>query len=163
MQRILTAAGAAALAALLLGAAPIRTADPLQLMHYIIGTWHCSSTQGGQPQTYTATYSYALGGRWLRSVNTSHDSTSEDFMSYADKTWRVIDVQPSGTASIVEGPDTGLAHIAMHSTYPGPGLNVTFDRQSMSKYTLTFSGTLAGKPANWQDTCTKSSPLHQRP
>lgn len=156
MQKIFTGLCAAALGALLLGAAPTRTADPLQLMHYIIGTWHCTSTQNGRQSTYTATYSYALNGGWLRSVNTAGGYTSEDLMSYANKTWRVIDVQPGGMASIVEGPDTGLAHIAMHSTYPAPGFNVTFDRQSTSRYTLTFSGSLGGKPANWQDVCTKT-------
>jgi hypothetical protein len=146
---------AAGMAFALLGAAPLRSANPLQLMHWIVGRWNCSSIAGSQRTTYTATYSYGLGGTWLRAVNTSHGSVSEDLLSYSNRTWRIVDVEPSGTVSVLEGPDTGLAHMALSSKYPKTGLNVTFDRRSTSKYTLTFSGMMNGKPAHWQDVCSK--------
>ena len=155
MRVLFKTAFAAGLAVSLLGAAPLRAANPLQLMHWIVGNWNCSSVAGARRTTYTATYSYALGGTWLRAVNTSNGSVSEDLLSYANRAWRIIDVEPSGMASVLEGPDTGLAHIALQTKYPKSGLNVTFDRLSTSKYTLTFSGMMNGKPARWQDVCTK--------
>ena len=155
MSALFKAATSAALAGMLLGATPTRAANPMQLMSYLIGRWNCSSYAAGQRTTYTATYSYALGGTWLRTINRSKNSTSEDMMTYGARTWRVIDMEPTGMASVLEGPDTGLAHIAMKTAYPKRGLNVTYDRVSMSRYTLTFSGTLNGKPAKWIETCTK--------
>lgn len=155
MRLLLKTAFAAGLTVMLLGATPTRVANPLQLMNYIIGQWNCTSDAGGRRTTYTATYSYAVNGQWLRTVNTSANYSSEDMMTYGNRTWRVIDMEPTGMASVLEGPDTGLAHIVMQTKYPKPGLNVTFDRQSMTHYTLSFSGTMNGKPARWVDTCTK--------
>ncbi len=155
MRTLLRIAFACGLAATLLGATPIRAADPLRLMSYLVGTWNCTSNAGSGQTTYTATYSYAIGGKWLRTVNTSKGYSSEDLMSYTNRVWRVIDVEPTGSASVLEAPDTGLAHIAFRTKYPKPGLGVTFDRASFTRYALTFSGVMNGKPANWKDTCTK--------
>jgi hypothetical protein len=156
MQMLIRTAAAAGLAALLLGAAPVRPANPMHMLNYLVGRWNCTSNAGGTKAAYTADYSYAMGGAWLRGINTSKGSTSEDLLGYSGHTWRVIDVEPTGTASVMEGRDTGLAHIAMHTKYPVPGLNVTFDRRSFRNYTLTFTGTMNGKPAKWQDVCTKA-------
>ncbi len=149
-------AAAAGLAALLLGATPVRTANPIHMLGYLVGRWNCTSNAGGQSTTYTATYSYALGGTWLRAVNSSKEGNSEDLLSYQPGTWRVIDLDATGAAMIMDGHDTGLAHIVMQEKYPQTGLQITFDRQSLRKYTLTFGGTMNGKPAKWQDVCNKA-------
>jgi hypothetical protein len=91
----------------------------------------------------------------MRTINTSAKSQSEDMMTYVNHGWTVIDMEPTGTMSVLTAPDTGLAHIALTTRYPKPGLSVTYDRVSMTKYTLTFAGTFGGKPAHWVDTCTK--------
>lgn len=149
-------AAAAGLAALLLGATPVRTANPIHMLNYLVGRWNCTSNAGGQSMAYTATYSYALGGRWLRAVNSSKEGTSEDLLGYQPGTWRVIDIDANGAAMMMDGHDTGLAHIVMQEKYPQTGLQITFDRQSFRNYTLTFGGTMNGKPAKWQDVCTKA-------
>jgi hypothetical protein len=140
----------------LLGAAPTRVADPMKFMDYLVGTWNCSSTVGGQTQRYTAHYAYASGGGWLRTINTSKTFSSEDMMTYANHRWIVIDMEPTRLWSVLSAPDTGAAHIPLRTEYPKPGLNVTFDRVTMQKYTLSFSGTINGKRAKWADTCTKT-------
>jgi hypothetical protein len=138
-----------------IGAAPLRPASPMKLIGYLTGRWNCSSTVGRITTRYTAEYSYALGGKWMRTINTSAKSQSEDMMTYVNHGWTVIDMEPTGTMSVLTAPDTGLAHIALTTRYPKPGLSVTYDRVSMTKYTLTFAGTFGGKPAHWVDTCTK--------
>jgi hypothetical protein len=146
---------AAVLALFCVGAAPLRAASPMKLAGYLVGRWNCSSTAAGTTTRYTAQYNYALGGKWMRTTNTSVKSQSEDMMTYVNGGWTVIDMEPTGTMSVLTGPDTGMAHIALTTRYPKPGLNVTYDRISMTKYTLTFTGNLGGKPAHWIDTCTK--------
>jgi hypothetical protein len=155
MHTFFKAALSASLAAMLLGAAPLRVADPMTFMKFLVGRWNCTSTVAGKTQTYTATYAYALGGKWLRTINSSKGYSSEDMMTYGNHEWTVVDMEPTGAMSVLKAPDTGAAHIAMQTAYPKPGLNVTFDRASWTKYSLTFSGTLNGKPAKWKDTCTK--------
>lgn len=145
----------AGLAAMLLGAAPVRVANPMTFLNFLTGTWTCNSIAAGTASEYTAKYSYALGGKWLRTINSSKGSNSEDMMTYSGHRWTVIDMEPDGMSSVLVAPDTGAAHIAFTAAYPKPGLNVTFDRISTTKYTLTFSGTMGGKPANWKDTCNK--------
>lgn len=156
MQTLFKTALLTTLTAALLGATPTRVADPMKFLNYLVGRWNCSSTVGGNTQTYTATYAYALGGKWLRTINASKSYSSEDMMTYGDHEWTVVDMEPSGQMSVLKAPDTGVAHIPMQTAYPKPGLNVTFDRITFTKYALTFSGTMNGKPAKWKDTCTKT-------
>jgi len=134
----------------------MRAASPMKLVGYLAGRWNCSSTVGHTTTRYTADYAYALGGKWMRTINGSSKYHSEDMMTYVNRGWTVIDMEPTGTMSVLTGPDSGVAHIALTTRYPKPGLNVTFDRLSMMKYTLTFSGTLSGKPVHWVDICTKT-------
>jgi hypothetical protein len=147
-------AAAAALSLPLLGAA-MRPADPIMLSSYLVGRWACTSTAGGVTTKYEADYGYVLGGKWIRTINHSKKYQSEDMMTYAGHQWTVIDMEPTRTMSVLTGPDTGLAHIALKTVYPRSGLTVTFDRASMTNYRLTFGGTVRGKPAHWVDTCTK--------
>jgi hypothetical protein len=127
----------------------------MKFMEYLVGAWNCSSNVGGQTQQYTAHYAYANGGAWMRTINTSKKYSSEDMMTYTNHRWLVIDTEPTRLWSVLSAPDTGAAHIALRTEYPRPGLNVTFDRLSTTKYTLKFSGTANGKAAKWMDTCTK--------
>jgi hypothetical protein len=140
----------------LLAATPTRVADPMKFMSYLVGKWNCTSGTGDKTQRYAAQYAYVNGGAWLRTVNTSKQANSEDMMTYANHRWVVIDMEPTRLWSVLSAPDTGAAHIPLQTEYPKPGLKVTFDRISRVKYTLTFGGTLNGKPAKWVDTCTKS-------
>jgi hypothetical protein len=138
-----------------IAASPTRVADPMQFMHYLVGRWNCSSTTAGKTTTYKAQYAYALGGQWLRTINTSGSSSSEDMMTYANHRWMVVDMEPFRAASVLAGPDRGAARITLTTVYPPRGLTTTFNRVSFTKYTLTFGGTLNGKPAHWVDVCTK--------
>jgi hypothetical protein len=145
----------AILALFMLGAPPLRAASPMKLLGYLTGTWDCTSTVGSTTTKYTADYAYALGGKWLRTINASPKYHSEDMMTYENRQWTVVDMEPTGSMSVLTGPDTGTAHIALKTAYPKSGLTVTFDRLSAEKYTLTFGGTLLGKPAHWVDACVK--------
>jgi hypothetical protein len=153
---VLKAIASAIFTLALLAAAPTRVADPMKFMGYLIGTWSCTSGSGAQMQRYTARYAYANGGTWLRTINSSKQFSSEDMMTYTNHRWVVIDMEPTRLWSVLSAPDKGAAHIPLQTEYPKPGLNVTFDRISTRKYTLTFGGRMNGKPAKWTDTCTKT-------
>lgn len=116
-------------AAVLLGPAPTFRSWSA----YLAGTWNCRS--GNTP--YKVTYRAALGGRWIRGINTSSTSQSEDMMTYDPRTkqWTVFDMEPSGAWSAMQGASDG-SDIRMHD--PRTRGTVTIHRVSQDEYQLVF-------------------------
>ncbi len=143
------------LASLMTAATPMRAADPVTLLRYLVGTWNCSSTIAGKTTSYTAQYAMTMGGQWLRTTNASKGYESEDMMTYVKHHWLVVDIEPFRAVTTYTADDTGLAHIALKPAYPKDEPDVTFDRLTFTKYRLTFDGHMGGKAVHWVDTCTK--------
>ena len=115
----------------LLAATPTRTADPLQLMSFMTGTWTCSSTSNGKTQTYTAHWGFALRNTWLRQTDTWQGGGDEAMMTYVprNREWRWVATESDGGITIFRAPDTGMAHIVYRSVYPDKTMSETYDRQ----------------------------------
>lgn len=100
---------------------------------YFNGTWSCVS--GKTP--YSVTYRPALGGRWIRGINTSRRSQSEDMMTYDahTKQWTLFDMEPSGVWFAMHGQSRGST-IYLHDV--PTHLNLAVHRISANEYHLEF-------------------------
>ena len=111
---------------------------------YLGGTWVCRS--GSTP--YTVTYQLALTGHWIRGINTSGASQSEDMLTYdaQKKRWTLYDMEPSGVSYAMRGPSTGSAiHLSDNTGH----FNIALARVNARVYHLRFldrSGKDMGKP-----------------
>lgn len=112
---------------------PSRAAPLQSWTAYLAGTWNCRS--GSTP--YRVTYKPALGGRWIRGINTSSSSQSEDMMTYDPRTkqWTVFDMEPSGAWSAMHG-SSGGSQIRVRDARTR--LTVVIDRVSPNEYHLEF-------------------------
>src|ERR1700677_3102232 len=132
----------------MLSAVPPRIADPLdRLAANMLGTWNCSSVANGKTTTYVTTWSRLAGTRWLRGVNRSGTSQSVDMQTYDAKqhVWRVVDMEPDGSTSVLTGAASDPDHITTQSHYPDSTQTVRYDRLAPNRYTLTFDFILGGK------------------
>jgi hypothetical protein len=102
-------------------AAPARTADPFDgLVARMSGTWNCSSVADGKTTKYVTTWSRLAGTRWLRGVNRSGASQSFDMETYDTKQhlWRIVDLEPDGSMSVLTGAASDPNHVTTPSHYP---------------------------------------------
>lgn len=141
----------------LFSAAPTRAADPVKMLGWLTGTWHCTFSMGSQKQLYTARFATAMGGSWLRETDTSAAGSGEFLLTYVRGThrWRGVITLSDASATVFDAPDTGLAHIAWHSVYPDTSMHDTFDRISFTEYRLHFEQRTGGKILRSSDVCTK--------
>lgn len=120
------------------------------------GHWRCTS--GGQ--AYTADWTVLPNAQWIRAVNTSRlhgvTSMSEDMETYdaAHGVWRIVDMEPNGSMSILEGSGPA-GHVTVRSIYPDTSQHVRYDRVADRRYTLTFDFLVKGKHTRWVDVCTR--------
>ena len=140
-----------------LGAAPTRVADPMKLLGWMPGTWTCSAAIGGRHEVYTAVFSYAMNGAWIRERDTWAAGGDELLLTYvaAKHVWRAVVTESNGSVTVFEAPDTGLAHIAYRSIYPNASMRDTFDRVSFKEYRMHFEQRTGGKLVRGSDVCTK--------
>jgi hypothetical protein len=129
----------------------------LALAAYLSGHWSCTSGS----QTYTTDWSTVAGTQWLRGTNRSSahgvSSQSEDMQTYdaARHLWRIVDMEPDGSMSVLEGESSDSDHIATASVYPDASQRVRYDKVSSDRYTLTFDFVIKGKSQHWVDTCSR--------
>jgi hypothetical protein len=128
--------------------APVPTPAPLfrAWSAYFAGDWDCLS--GKTP--YSVTYHPALNDNWIRGINVSRASSSEDMLTYDSRTrrWTLFDMEPTGASFVMNGW-SGPNDI--HLTDDHKKLSLVLHRIGKTSYSLTFF-TPNGKPAG-ADTC----------
>jgi hypothetical protein len=133
------------------GAAPLPPVAPAFTVWatYLSGTWSCQS--GSTP--YTVSYERALSGHWIRGINTSAASQSEDMLSYnaKEKKWTLYDMEPTGDSFSMRGPSTGSA---IRLSDKSAHFSVSLERVNAGTYRLQF-GDGNGKPSGKPDVCTR--------
>jgi len=155
MKEFVRAAGlvacVSAIASIACGAAPLPPVAPAfsAWATYLRGEWGCRS--GSTP--YTAFYELALGGHWIRAINTSGTSQSEDMLTYdaRKKQWTLYDMEPTGVSSAMRGPSTGST---IRLSDNAGRLNLALERVSADLYHLQFLDR-NGKPAGKPDVCNR--------
>jgi hypothetical protein len=129
-----------------------------QLAAPMTGHWSCSSGTGPNASIYTADWALVPNAHWIRGINRTASSTSEDMETYnaTTKQWRIVDMEPDGTISVLVGTATQIGHVATRSVFPDTSQYVRYDRVSSNAYTLTFDFLIKGKHARWVDTCKRA-------
>ncbi|MBV8171501.1 MAG: hypothetical protein JO219_06195 [Candidatus Eremiobacteraeota bacterium] len=129
-------------------------------LSYLVGSWTCTYSGGGQHIRYTATYDYVMGDDWVRERDTWTGGGGDvGLTTYEPKTdaWTEIVAGPGRSTTVFRAKGSDGAHRVYQSVYPNALLNVTFDRVSDTMYTLHFHGTYGGKSMTSHDTCAKQS------
>jgi hypothetical protein len=129
-----------------------------ELANSMTGHWACSSQTGAKTTVYTSDWARVPGTLWIRGINRFGARQSEDVETYdaVKKEWRIVDMEPEGTMSVMAGTSTTLGHVSTQSVFPDDTQKVTYGRVSPSQYTLTFDFLIAGKHERWVDTCNRS-------
>jgi hypothetical protein len=123
--------------------APLPTPAPLfrAWSDYFVGEWDCLS--GKTP--YSVTYRAALDNNWIRGINVSRTSSSEDMLTYNSGThrWTLFDMEPTGASFVMNGW-SGPNDI--HLADDRKKLDLVVHKIEKGSYSLTFF-TSSGKPA----------------
>lgn len=117
---------------------------------YFSGTWNCLS--GKTP--YTVSYRAALNGYWIRGMNVSRGSESEDMLTYSARTkqWTLFDMEPTGVWFAMHGSSDSSG---IHLFDKVSGLRVVIHRVDADRYDLEFLTSAAAKGSS--DTCARSA------
>jgi|SRR5579871_3914235 len=150
---------AASLVWAVLAASSASASDPLSSMRFLVGSWNCSYQAGKTRVNYKATYAYDVGNNWLRENDSwTHGGSDLGMITYEPKARQWIAVVMDGERSTVVFHASGSNenHLVYRSAYPNSKLTNVFDRNSATRYTLHFSGSLGGKSVKSTDVCTKT-------
>jgi hypothetical protein len=150
---------AAILLLVALNAAPAAAKDPLSSLRFLVGTWKCSYHAGKAHAYYKATYSYDLGGNWLRESDSWAGGGSDlGMITYEPKTlgWTAVVLEEDRTTTLFRAPASSPNRIVYRSIYPSTAMTDVFERESPTRYTLHFTQNAGGKTIESTDVCVKN-------
>lgn len=140
------------------GAARPAAQDQLSSARYLVGTWTCSYQTGATRVQYQSTFSYEMGGNWLRERDKwAHGGSDEALFTYDPKKreWTFTIFENSRTTTVFVGHGTA-GHVLYKSVYPNSNATEALDEISPSRYTLRFTAYANGKANVFStDICTK--------
>jgi hypothetical protein len=142
-----------------LNGAPAAAKDPLSSLHFLVGTWKCTYQAGKTHLYYKATYSYDLGGDWLRENDSWAGGGSDlGMITYEPKThgWTAVVLEQDRGTTIFRAPGSNPNRVAYRSVYPTTTMTDVFERGSPTRYTLRFTQNAGGKTMKSTDLCVKT-------
>jgi hypothetical protein len=140
-----------------LSIAPASAADPLESLHFLVGTWNCTYQVGKASISYKATYAYDMKNNWLSERDSSKEGAGGQGMTTFDPKhgWVAVVNEPDRTTTIFHATGRDGSHIVYHSIYPDASMSDVFDRIASNRYTLHFKQTANGRTITSTDTCVK--------
>jgi len=133
-------------------------ASPLAGLHYLVGTWKCTYRAGTIRLPYDATYAFDRDGHKLQQTSYFAGGGDEEVLAYdAKRGWTAVVLDDQGNASVLRATGNDPTHIAYRSVYPDASIAVTFDRISVSEYTLHATVRSGGKTITSVDTCSRGA------
>jgi hypothetical protein len=141
------------------GIAPAAASDPLSSLRFLVGRWNCTYSAGKVHVAYAATFSYDMGGNWLRESDSSTGGGAGlGMFTYEPKRhgWTAVVLENDRSTTVFRAPGSNPNHIVYHSVYPDASMTDVFDRASPTRYTLQFSQITGGKTMKSTDTCVKT-------
>lgn len=133
-------------------------ADPLASLRFLVGTWHCTYQAAKTHIGYKATFSYDMGGNWLRESDSWTGGGSDvGMISYDQKRhgWIELVLVNERAAFVFHAAGSNPNHVVYRSVYPDASMIDIFDRSSPARYTLHFTQTVGRKVTKSNDTCAK--------
>jgi hypothetical protein len=133
-------------------------ADPMSALGFLVGTWHCSYNAGKVHGAYTATFSYDLGGNWMRERDSwTGGGGDQGMFTYEPKrrAWSAVVIEEDRTTVVFRGAGNDANHIVYRSVYPDASMTDIFERRSATSYALHFTQNAGGKTTKSTDTCVK--------
>ncbi len=138
--------------------APGSAADPLASLRFLVGTWHCTYQSDKTHVEYKATFSYEMGGNWLRESDSwTRGGSDLGMFTYEPKRhgWTALVLENERAAVVFHGGGSNPVHVVYRSIYPDASMTDIFDRTSPVRYTLHFTQTSGSKVVKSADTCVK--------
>ena len=138
-------------------AAPDAHMQPLQ---YLLGTWHCNWTAGGQTGSVDQTFSSVMNGVWVEERETTTAPNGQVVLNSIHYTgW-----DPARKAYVHSGPDADGSYQLYRSpdlhewrNALGAGAPFYLTRDSDTQQTeSTTINAVGGQSVEWKQTCTKA-------
>lgn len=149
---------AALLLLIAVSTAPAAASDPLSSLRFLVGTWNCTFASEKTHLYYKATYSYDMGGNWLRETDAWTGGGSDlGMITYEPKRpgWTAVVLEPDRGTTIFRAAGSNPNHILYRSVYPDATMTDIFERSSPTRYTLHFTQSAGGKTMHSMDVCVK--------
>jgi hypothetical protein len=142
-----------------IGIVPAGGSDPLGSLRFLVGRWNCTYNAGKVHGLYAATFSYDMGGNWLRESDSWTGGGGDlGMFTYEPKRhgWTAVVLENDRTTTVFRASGSNPNHIVYRGAYPDTSMTDVFDRTSPTRYTLQFSQTTGGKTMKSTDTCVKT-------
>lgn len=125
-------------ASLVFAAALSAMPAPVTGLRYLVGPWNCTYRAGTMRLAYHNIYAYDLNDHVLRQTASWTGGGDEELLAYDAQHggWSAVVFDDHGNATVMRAAGSDPNHIAFHSVYPNASVGVTFDRISMTQYTL---------------------------
>lgn len=142
-------------------AAPVpRNAEQMRALDYLIGTWNCSFSAGGQSGTNVSTFTSVMNGAWLQeteAVRTRSGGlfvTTMHYTGYDPDEKRYLHVGPNADGTYEVAYTTDFA--TFHTLLPAGQEDATFTKVSDSEFSLREPFTQNGQHLVYLNTCKKA-------
>jgi len=137
-----------------------RNAEQMRALDYLIGTWNCSFSAGGQSGTNVSTFTSVMNGAWLQeteSVRTKSGGlyvTTMHFTGYDPDEKRYMHVGPNADGTYEVAYTTDFA--TFHTVLPAGQEDATFTKVSNTEFSLREPFMQNGKRFVYLNTCEKA-------
>lgn len=158
---LLALAAALAFAPLASSAAPAPNAEQMRPLDYLIGTWNCSWSAGGQSGTNISTFTSVMNGSWLQETEAVRTKTGKLFVTTmhftgydpVEKRWMHVGPNADGTYEVAYTTDFKT----FHTLLPADQKDASFTKTSDMEFSLREPFSQGGQDLVYANTCRKAS------
>jgi hypothetical protein len=150
-----------AIAPVTASAAPVPpNAEQMKAVAFLIGTWNCSFSAGGQSGTNISTFTSVMNGAWLQeteAVRTKSGGlyvTTTHFTGYDPDEKRYMHVGPNADGTYEVAYTTDFH--SFHTILPAGQQDATFTKVSDTEFSLREPFTQNGQAMVYLNTCKKA-------
>ena len=137
-----------------------RNAEQMKALDYLIGTWNCSFSAGGQSGTNISTFTPVMNGAWLQeteAVRTKSGGlyiTTMHYTGYDPDEKRYMHVGPDANGGYEVAYTTDFQ--TFHTLLPAGQEDATFTKVSDTEFSLREPFTQSGQHMVYLNTCKKA-------